>query len=98
MAAYLVVAVDIKDSESYKKYSEAAGAVLHGFDIEELSAEAHTTLYEGERPANHLVLMKFESKEKFEEFYQSEAYRRAIPLRDAASDTRFIMLMDSPED
>lgn len=93
MAVYLVLAIDVADSETYKLYSNGALESLAGFNFEIVSGDDHPVVYEGSQPANHLSIIKFDSQEAFEEFYNSDAYRKVVPHRVASSDTKFIMLM-----
>jgi uncharacterized protein (DUF1330 family) len=96
MTVYLVSAIEIHDRETYKRYSEGAQKALAPFKVEYLSGDDNPAVYEGERPANHLNVIGFESKEKFDEFFNSEAYQAIIPIRQASSTTKFIMLMQPP--
>lgn len=93
MSIYLLMAVDVKDPDLYAQYVEGAGKVLQSYDIKRLSFDANPTLYEGAIPANKVAILEFESQEKFDEFYNSDAYQQVIGIRHAASETKFIMTM-----
>lgn len=93
MAIYMISAIEIDDPVIYERYSEAAAKALAPFDIEFISRDNDPVVVEGSRPANHLTVVKFQSQEKFEEFYNSEAYQTAIPIRHLSANTKFIMLM-----
>lgn len=91
---YLLVAVDIEDRDTYARYTAAGREALAGYEFELLSTDGSPTVYEGEQPANHLVIMRFASGAAFERFYRSDAYNRvAKPFRERSGATRFIMTM-----
>lgn len=96
MSVYLVMAVEVTDSELYAKYVAGAAKALKPFNLTRLSADSEPTVYEGRQPANRLAIIEFESQEKFDEFYRSDAYQEVIGLRLAAADTKFIMTMKPP--
>jgi uncharacterized protein (DUF1330 family) len=95
MPVYMVSAIEILDPTTYRRYQEGAQRALAPFKIDHLSGDDHPIIYEGSQPANHLNIIAFESQEKFEEFYNGEAYQSVLPDRTGSAETRFIMLMKS---
>jgi uncharacterized protein (DUF1330 family) len=93
MAVYVVLAIEVADSETYKLYAAGALEILAGYNIEIISGDDNPVVYEGTQPANHLSIVKFESQEEFERFFNSDDYRKVLPYRTQSSDTKFIMLM-----
>ena len=93
MSVYLLAAIEIHDREAYAAYSQRARQALAPFKIRTLSLESSPTVYEGTQPANFMMLIEFESQQALEEFYASDAYAIARPMRHAASTTKFIMAM-----
>ena len=93
MAVYIVGAIEVRDRELYRQYSELARIAMADFAMECVSADDTPIVYEGSQPANHLMIFKFESKEDYEAFVASPAYQKALPLRKAGSTTSFIMAM-----
>lgn len=97
MSVYLVLAIDIKDAELYAQYAAGAGEALKPFRPRRISVDRNPKLYEGEQPANNLAIIEFESQEKLDEFFASDAYQKVIGIRHAAAETRFIMAMKAYE-
>jgi uncharacterized protein (DUF1330 family) len=93
MSVYIVGAIEIHDHEMYRRYSELARVAMAGFEIERISVDDNPHIYEGEKPANHLMIVKFRSREDYEAFVASPAYQKALPLRKASSTTKFMMAM-----
>lgn len=100
MPIYVFGAFRIHDRDGYDKYAELAGQAMHEFTasgrvIEPLSVDGNPKVYEGNKPADHLVLTRFGSKEEYEFFVASRRYQEALPYRLASSTTLFMMAMDS---
>ena len=94
MSVYLVGAVDIHDHATYARYREGAVKALQAFGgAELLSADDHPYIIEGAQPANHLLLLKFESIEAYRAFHNSDHYQQVIGHRHNASRTPFLMVM-----
>jgi uncharacterized protein (DUF1330 family) len=93
MAAYLIGAIDIEDLATYAEYRSGAFAALAGFDFEMISTDDMPDIIEGAKPAEHLFIVKFSSREELHKFYRSEAYQKAKAFRDRSSSTRFLMAM-----
>lgn len=100
MSVYVVGAIEIHDFDRYEQYRELSRKALAefkeaGYEYEPLSADDNPTIFEGTQPANHLMVLRFNSREDYETFFASESYQRALPHRLASSTTRYIMAMDS---
>ncbi|WP_066522187.1 DUF1330 domain-containing protein [Sphingobium cloacae] len=93
MAVYIVLAIEVADSETYKLYGDGAREILAGYNVEIVSGDGNPVVYEGTQPANHLSIVKFESQAEFERFFKSEEYQKILHYRRESSDTKFIMLM-----
>tara|TARA_B110001454_G_scaffold218389_1_gene246206 strand:+ start:515 stop:811 length:297 start_codon:yes stop_codon:yes gene_type:complete len=94
MSVYLVGAIDIHDPEVYARYQAAAAPILAQMSVVEvLSTDGDPIVFEGDRPAQHMFIIKFESEKDAQTFMESDAYASCIPLRRAASTTHFIMAM-----
>jgi uncharacterized protein (DUF1330 family) len=99
MSVYIVGAIEIHDPSGYEKYSKLSRKAIQefaaaGHEIEAISQDDNPKIYEGVQPANHLMVVKFASREDYEAFVASETYQSALPFRLASSTTRFIMAMD----
>jgi uncharacterized protein (DUF1330 family) len=94
MAVYTVSALEIFSNRRLTRDTRRAQQMLlASSNIEHLSGDGSPIGYEGSRPDNHLNIVKFESHEALESFYDSEAYRAALPDWKAWLDPKLIMLM-----
>lgn len=91
---YFLALVDINEVEGFKKYSEAGFASMGSFDIEVLIIDDSPTLLEGKEVGQHIVLMKFESKAKLQEWYDSEGYNVAKPFRQQSCTTYAVLALE----
>src|SRR3546814_4793835 len=67
--------------ERYADYSAAGYVSLQGIDVKEVVVAENLTTLEGSVPATSLVLLKFGSQEDADQWYHSDAYQSAIPIR-----------------
>ncbi len=93
MSAYLLGAINIRDRAAYDEYQRAAAAALAPFAVEFLAVDPAPVMLEGDQPAGHLFVIRFENMENAQAFYDSDAYRRARALRYGASETLHLMLL-----
>jgi uncharacterized protein (DUF1330 family) len=91
MSAYVLSVIDKKDEATYARYGEAGFKALEGIPFEIELAEPPEVL-EGHFPGTTLVLMKFESMAVARQWWNSDAYRQAVPFRHAAAETPFVVL------
>jgi uncharacterized protein (DUF1330 family) len=98
MPAYLIGMMEITDPETYRLYAEGAGRALKPFEgrFRRLASTAATppTIYEGEAPMPYMFIIEFESRETFESFYNSPAYREAIDFRHSATARGTVMVLE----
>lgn len=92
MSCYLIAAIDIEDTETYKLYEQANMEMASvPQDLEFLAADENALLLEGGLPGKRIVLVKFASEEKLKEWYYSDAYQAAAKIRQKAARTSFII-------
>lgn len=83
-AVYLVAVHNVTDADQLKEYAAAAGGTLTGAEV--LVADEAARTVEGD-PRSRVVIIRFPSEEAAREWYDSEAYQKALPLRlNATSD------------
>lgn len=87
---YLILTEDIKDPDGMKAYGKAAGAAMGGVKV--LAVDAKPQLLEGNWHGHQTVVLEFESVQAAQEWYDSDAYRAARELRQAAADTNAVIL------
>lgn len=87
---YVILTEDIKDPEGMKAYGKAAGAAMGGVKV--LAVDAKPQVLEGNWHGHQTVVLEFESIEAAQAWYDSDAYRAARELRQAAADTNAVIL------
>jgi uncharacterized protein (DUF1330 family) len=85
MAVYAIFNYDIADGDSYKQYQKAAGASFAGRAFKVLALDPATTRVEGERSGMQTVILEFDTKEAFDDWYNSPEYQSAVGTRLAAT-------------
>ena len=94
MSVYLLAAIDKRDLETYSKY-EAGGfesiAKYGPKGLEALAVCDAPKLVEGELPGHRIVLLRFKDQQLLDEWYNSPEYQRALPYRQQAADTKFLI-------
>jgi uncharacterized protein (DUF1330 family) len=87
---YVVLTEAIKDPEGMKAYGQAAGAAMGGVNI--LAVDTAPNVVEGTWHGNQTVVLEFESVDAARAWYESEAYQKAVKLRQAAADCNVVIL------
>jgi uncharacterized protein (DUF1330 family) len=87
---YVILTEAIKDPEGMKAYGQAAGAAMGGVNI--LAVDTAPNVVEGTWHGNQTVLLEFESVDAARAWYESEAYQKAVKLRQAAADCNVVIL------
>ena len=85
MAGYVVVRIDITDTDRFKEYQELASQSLAVFGGRFLVRGGAMEILEGSWDAKRMVLLEFESLERAKEWYHSPEYRKAIAAREGAA-------------
>ncbi|OHV39144.1 MULTISPECIES: DUF1330 domain-containing protein [Pseudofrankia] len=84
--AYVVFTEAINDPDGMAEYGKLAGASFAGVAARPLAVGPATEVLEGEWHGDQTVILEFDSVEEAKAWYTSEAYAKAIPLRQAAAD------------
>ncbi|ATW26710.1 DUF1330 domain-containing protein [Candidatus Formimonas warabiya] len=85
MAAYLVVRVDIKNWEEYKKYLNVTPAIIEKYGGKALVRAGEMVTLEGPEETRRIVILEFPTMERAKEWYNSEEYQEAKKLREGAA-------------
>lgn len=92
MAAYVIAEVSVTDPEGYEQYKPLAGAsVVAGGGTYEVRGGAVESL-EGEPVSGRIVILRFDSLEAARNWYHSDDYQAALPLRNAAARSRVFIV------
>lgn len=96
MSSYVIGVIDKKDLEKYDLYAAAGYQSLTGFEVE-ISVGENPDVLEGQFPGTTLIVMKFKNKEDAKNWYKSDLYQKAIPLRHAAAGTPFTITFETDD-
>lgn len=92
MAAYVIAEVSVTDPEGYEQYKPLAGAsVVAGGGTYEVRGGAVESL-EGEPVSGRIVILRFDSLDAARNWYHSDEYQAALPLRNAAAQSRVFIV------
>lgn len=85
MAAYFIAQYVVHNPALYREYQQGAGPTIakHGAELVSFDVAAQTI--EGTPPGPQTVILKFESTEKAQAWYQSPEYQAVVGKRLAAS-------------
>jgi uncharacterized protein (DUF1330 family) len=86
--AYLIVEIEVKDSQAYKGYTAATLAVVAKYGGEFIVRGGRVDAREGAAPAGRVVVIRFPSYDKASAFYDSEDYAELLALRLSITDSR----------
>ena len=92
MTAYVIAEVSITDEEGYEQYKPLAGAsvVANGGTYEVRGGVVESL--EGEPVMGRIVILRFDDLEAARNWYNSDDYQAARPLRHAAAQSRVFIV------
>lgn len=96
-AAYLIIALDVRDTEPFRRYEREILPVLQEFGGAALAATNSILLEDGQWPRRRIAVIQFPSRQHAEDFYQSPGNQRLKALRQSASEAD-VILAESPGD
>ncbi|MGW1028962.1 DUF1330 domain-containing protein [Streptomyces sp. NPDC002577] len=89
---YVIFTEAIKDQAGMAAYGRAATESLAESGGRVLAVEARPQVLEGEWHGDQTVVLEFESVEAARAWYESAAYEKAKPLRQAAADSHAVIV------
>lgn len=93
MPAYIVASVEVTNPDGYQEYSAQVPATLERyggrFAVRGGSLE---TLEGGDWFTKRLVVLEFPDREAARRWYQSEEYQRILPIRQANSTGKLVLV------
>lgn len=92
MTHYFVAQIKIKDPIEYDKYLERFDDIFSKYKGEYLAIDESPTLLEGDWNYTKSVLVKFNSKSDFEDWYYSKDYQTILKHRLKAAKCDTILL------
>ena len=86
-AAYTIAEIEVTDPATYKQYAEVTGRGIPAAGGRFIVRGGKTLVLNGP-PPKQIAVIQWESLEKARAFFESEAYKQLIPIRDKASTFR----------
>jgi uncharacterized protein (DUF1330 family) len=92
MPAYIIVDVTITDPVKYEDYKKLAAPTVGAYGGKYIVRGGATQKLEGSWSPGRCVILEFPSVERAKAWHDSEEYRPARKLRDAAATTNMLMV------
>ena len=91
MPAYVVLDVEIMNSEAYETYRRLAPSSLAAYGGSYVARGGRTEVLEGSWTPNRVVILRFENVERAKQWLMSDEYRPAREIRHKAAKTSMIV-------
>jgi uncharacterized protein (DUF1330 family) len=91
MSFYFMAGISVKDKDEYNRYLEQVDEVFDKYRGSYLAVDDFPQVLEGKWESERAVLIRFETKEAFEEWYRSEDYQEILKYRLKAADCNTIL-------
>ena len=85
MSKIMVAMINIEDEQGYLEYQNVVLPMFLEMGIEVLAVDDSPKAIEGETRDQRMVVIKFESDEAFYNWYDSQEYKKILPIRLANS-------------
>ena len=92
---YIVANIRVKDQEKFQEFSGMAGPAISKYGGKVLARGPDAERLEGD-VSGVVMMIEFESKEAATKFYYSDEYQAAKAVREACSDTDFMIIEGVP--
>ena len=92
---YVVANIRVKDHEKFQKFSVMAGPAIKKYGGKVLARGPDADRLEG-NVSGIVMMIEFETKEAANKFYYSDEYQAAKAVREACSDTDFMIIEGVP--
>ncbi len=92
MSAYMIVRVNVTDMEQYSEYMKLTPDILKKYGGKFVVRGGEKVVLEGPEITDRLVMVKFDSVEAAQKFYNSEEYQAAIEVRKDAATASFVVV------
>jgi uncharacterized protein (DUF1330 family) len=92
MSYFFIANIKIKDEKEYQKYIDSSDDVFRKYKGEYLSVDNNPLILEGNWNYTRTVLIKFDSLDDFNEWYNSSDYKYILKYRLNAADCDTILI------
>lgn len=87
---YVILTEDIKDPAGMAEYGKLATQAMDGATI--VAVDQKPQVIEGSWHGSQTVVLEFESVDAARAWYESEAYQKAVKVRQAAADCNAVIV------
>ena len=98
MPAFVVVNVEVRDQETYRRYIQLAPRSIAAYGGRYIARGGACHLLEGTYQPKRFVIVEFPSAERAREWWASPEYAEAKALRNAAATTDMVLVDGLPPD
>jgi uncharacterized protein (DUF1330 family) len=93
--AYTIAEVEVTDPPTFQKYGQATGAGIPPAGGKFIVRGGKTFVINGV-PPKQVVVIQWESLDKAQAYFESDAYKQLVPTRDSASKFRAFVVEGLP--
>jgi uncharacterized protein (DUF1330 family) len=91
MPAYVVIDIDIRDSDRFGEYVEAITPQLEAADARAVSFDPQPAVVEGDWTPSTVVILEFPTKTAADTFFKSDSYAPLRALRHSIATTNMVI-------
>ena len=92
--AYVIAQAQVTDWNEFQRYQEAALPSILAHKGKAIVATKTVTILEGRWTANWTVVLEFPSMQAAKDWYASQSYQQAIPIRKKATKFTNLLIVD----
>jgi len=92
MSAYVIVEVEVTDSEKFEEYRKMVPPTIEAFGGRYVVRGGAVESREGDWRPKRMVVIEFDDVDRARAWHDSELYAPARALREASADTRMILV------
>ena len=92
--AYVIAQAQVTDWNEFQRYQEAALPSILAHKGKAIVATKTVTILEGRWAANWTVVLEFPSMQAAKDWYASQSYQQAIPIRKKATKFTNLLIVD----
>ena len=96
MSAYMIVDVEVTDPAGYEEYRTQVPATLEPYQGRFLVRGGAVQVFEGDWPAQRIVVLEFPSADQAKAWYGSPAYQRILPIRRRCARSKLLLVEGLP--
>ena len=94
MPYYFIANIKISDESKYREYIKQSGEIFSKYNGEYLAVDNSPEILEGNWRYTRTVLIKFETKEDFINWYNSSEYQKILKYRLSSAQCDTILVKD----